>query len=250
MPKPNEDTIDTTASTETTADDTQVGSQEGTDDSTDSGAKAQPKVYAGKFKSTEELETAYKNAESKIGQKTYAETLGQRVVESTGYSIRELEEAGYTPDQIVQAVIASKTGTEEVTLPPEPKHNPFEAIKKTVEETKVERLEWKMEVKDFVLENPEAKEFLEDINEFHSMPQYRGMSPADIFNNKLKKFVQKSEQVVQAKQSEKERASISINHNPAPVSKPAADAQKKFYKTGHFDDAVDYVSKWLTRGRN
>ena len=243
----NKDTLQSEAALATpSSTETQVSSPEGTTGET--AAQKAERLYAGKYKSAEELEIAYKNVESKVGQKSYAETIGQKVVEVTGYTIKDLEEAGYSPEQIVQAIYTTKPADET----PKPELKPqqsLDSIKRNVEDSKVERLEWRMSIKDFVSENPLAKEFLDEINDFHSMPLYKDWTPEQIFNSKLKKFVSKGEQTVRAKESEKERASLSITHAAPPTPKAGQEDFDRFQKTRNFDDATKWVGQWLRGGK-
>lgn len=50
-----------------------------------------PKLYAGKFKTPEELEQGYIHAESKIGSKTAQERLGEKLLKYSGQDISQLE---------------------------------------------------------------------------------------------------------------------------------------------------------------
>lgn len=227
---------------------TQVSSPEGTAGET--AAQKQERIYAGKYKSAEDLEIAYKNIEAKVGNKSYAETIGQKVVEATGYTIKDLEDAGYTPEQIVQAVYTTKPAVDSVTPETKPlQASSLENVRRTVEDSKLERLEWKMGVKDFTSENPLAKEFLDEINDYHAMPQYKDWTPEQIFNSKLKKFVSKGEQAVRAKESEKERATLSVTHAAPPTPKAGQAELERFQKTRHLDDATGFIASWLRGGK-
>ena len=241
----DKDTLQSAAPSGTPAQtETQVSSPEGTTGETQ--AQKEARVYAGKYKSAEDLEIAYKNIESKVGQKSYAETIGQKVVEATGYTIKDLEEAGYSPEQIVQAVYTTKPQEDLQKAEVKPTQS-LDSVKRTVEESKLERLEWKMGVKDFFSENPLAKEFQDEINDYHAMPQYKDWTPEQIFNSKLKKFVSKGEQTVRAKESEKERASLSVSHSSPPVPKKGQAELDRFQQTRHLDDATSFISSWLKR---
>jgi hypothetical protein len=222
---------------------------------TQPGASEGTKVYAGKYKSVEDLEHAYSNAESKLGQKSYAETLGSKVLELTGSSVEDLQSAGYSPEQIVQAVL-SASPTSELPVAPTPAkaespvHNPFDSIRRTVEETKTDKLVWKQDMFEFLQENPEAKQFRDEINDFHAMPAYRNLTPGQIFSEKLKKFLEKGEQIVQTKQNEKKRATLSVTHQTSPAPVASAREQERFETTRHFDDAVHLIKSRLTTKKN
>lgn len=232
----NKDTLQPEASQETPSNaETRVESPQVSD--------AQPteaeKVYAGKYKSVDELEKAHKGLESKIGKKTYSEQIGEQVLSATGYTVDQLQAAGYTPAQIAQALLNS-----EKEQAPQP-YLSTDLIKKSVEESRVERLEFDINMKEFFEENPEAKEFKEEIKEYHSMPAYRGMSPEEIYESKLKKFVKKGMQVTMKKQSEKERASLNITNNSVPESRAEDAALKNFMSSRHIDDAGAYIKERL-----
>jgi len=100
-------------------------------------AETQPKeekVYAGKFKSADDLEKSYKELESKLGAKDYSKQLGDKVLEATGYTKDQLEQAGYGPDEIVKAMISYQdTGKVQA---------PTQEIQSKVVDSKVDALEW------------------------------------------------------------------------------------------------------------
>jgi len=202
-------------------------------------ATTEAKMYAGKFKTAEDLEKSYKELESKVGQKGYAESLGQRVVEATGYSVTDLESAGYTPEQIVQAVVSWQDNGKQTEMT---KASPKEEISQRVEDSRYEKLEWEMKLRDFFSENPEAKQFKEEMNDFHSMSQYKGMDPQDLFGSKLSKFVTKGEENVQARQSEKEKASLSISNAAPPVVDETMIHATKFRSEGRLEDAGKFIA--------
>lgn len=239
MDELNKDTLPSEASQETTPlAETRVTSPEGSETS-----QVSEKVYAGKFKSAEELENSYKSLESKIGQKTYSEQIGEQVLASTGYTVEQLQSAGYTPSQIAQAI----------TTPPEQNqpvastaaYSPTDSIRKTVEESRVDRLEFDLKINKYFDKNPEAKDFEDDIKEYHAMPAYRGMSPEEIYESKIKRFVTKGAQATLQRQSEKERASLTISNNSVPESRAEDEAYKRFQSSRHIDDAADLIKARL-----
>ena len=202
------------------------------------------KVYAGKFKSAEDLEKGYQELSSKLGKKGYAEQLGEKVVSATGYSVQDLEDAGYSPDQIVDAVISYQDTGKKQELPAKKQE-----MTQKVESSKLEKLEWKIDVRDFVDKNPEAKEFQDELNDFHSMSQYRDLSPEELFNTKLSKFVKKGEQNVETRQSAKEKASMSLSPSSSPKSGDSDKALKSFKQTRNLDDAADLLMARMAERR-
>lgn len=192
------------------------------------------KVYAGKFKTAEDLETAYKSLETKLGQKAFSENLGQKVVDATGYSVDDLQKAGYTPDQIVDAVInwqAEKDNS----------NSGKEEISRKVEDTRYNSLEWRVDLQDYFTENPEAKQFADELNDFHSMPQYKELKPKQLFEQKVSKFLSKSEENLQAQYSDKEKANLSISNSAPPPPDEGLQHAQNFKKSGRLDDAAKFL---------
>lgn len=195
------------------------------------------RVFAGKYKSPDELETAYKSLESKIGNKSYAEKLGEQVVQATGYSLQDLEKAGYTPEQIAQAVVTFNQQQ------PQKK----EDIPQRVENSKIEEMEFKDSMRDFFEQTPEAKEFKEEILEWHDHPRFKSLSPEEIYSQKLSKFISKGSKAVLEKQSEKEKANVTVTQVAAPQVDESVASLEKFQKSRHLDDATSFIRSRLAK---
>lgn len=196
------------------------------------------KLFAGKYKTPDELATAYTNLEKKLGQKTYTETLGARILQETGYSVTDLESAGYTADEIVGMLVskpdvsAGDDDTEPKTkLPPKPKLT-NERVQTAVESSRIAKLEWELQLDRYFAKNPEAEEFRDEITDFHQLPQYKESSPAEIFNTKLQKFVKKGAESLQARHAEKENATMAITNNSAPQTKASDELGKSIAARG------------------
>lgn len=244
MDELNKDTLQSEASQEKPSNmETQVESPQVSDTTSAPEEGSAEKVYAGKFKSVDELEKSYKGLETKIGKKSYSEQIGEQVLSATGYTVEQLESAGYTPAQIAQAVTSNDQAQQ--SMQQVSSYSPTEVIKKSVEDSRVERLEFELKLRDFFNENPEAKDFKDEIKEYHSMPNYRGMNPEEIYEAKLKKFVNKGAQVTLKKQSEKERASLNLTNNSVPESRNEDAALKNFMSTRHIDDAGVFIKERL-----
>jgi len=241
MDELNKDTLQSEASQETTSQtETQVNSPQVSDTSSAPEEGKTDKVYAGKFKSVDDLEKSYKEVETKIGKKTYSEQIGEQVLAATGYTVDQLQNAGYTPAQIAQALM-NQDQVQSQQAQTTQSYSSADMLKKSVEESRVERLEFNLSMKEFFEETPEAKDFQDEIREYHSMPAYRGMSPAEIYETKLKKFVKKGMQATLKKQSEKERASLNLSNNSVPDNRNEDNALKKFQATRHIDDASEFI---------
>lgn len=225
--------------------------QPGTPAAPDSGAApatppAAPRKYAGKYETPEELEAAYKSAETKIGAKSFAEGIGEKIVQATGYSAVDLQAAGYSSEQIVQAMLnAQNTG---VQAPPEgtPAHAPVsstaDVLRSTVENSRYAKLEWNDKKRDFFAENPDAKEFRDELDEFHAMPQYRDLPPEELFGLKLKKFLKKGEAITEQRHTEKEKASMSFTPTTVPDADPAKTALDRYRKNPKLDNAESFMA--------
>lgn len=241
MDELKQDTLQSEASQETTSQtETQINSPQVSDTSSAPEEGKTEKVYAGKFKSVDDLEKSYKEVETKIGKKTYSEQIGEQVLAATGYTVDQLQNAGYTPAQIASALMSQDQAPQQ-TAQTAPAYSSADMLKKSVEESRVERLEFSLSMKEFFEENPEAKDFQDEIKEYHSMPAYRGMSPAEIYDTKLKKFVKKGMQATLKKQSEKERASLNLTNNSVPDNRQEESTLKQFQSTRHIDDAADFI---------
>jgi hypothetical protein len=244
MDEENKDNLQSEALQETpSSTETQVESPQVSDTQSTTDGETTERVYAGKFKSTDELEKGYKGLEQKIGKKTYSEQIGEKILSVTGYSVDQLQSAGYTPEQIVSA-LTSYDQTQPQTTTTQT-FSPSDVLKKSVEESRVARLEFDLSMKEFFEENPEAKEFKDEIKEYHLMPAYNGMSPEEIYESKLKKFVKKGVQTTMKKQVEKERASLGLTNNSVPESKAEIEALKRFQQSRHLDDAQEFIANRL-----
>ncbi len=228
--------------------------QNGDDPSNIPASKETPvKKLAGKYDTPEELESAYLSAQSKLGSKSYAEKIGQKVLETTGHTVDELKEAGYDADQIAEMIVqsASADAPKDDDDAKKPKLPNKDEIKTKVENSRAEKLEWKVDLSDFLAEMPEAKEFKDEITEFHSMPQYKGMTPAEIFAQKISKFVQKGEASLAARHNDKERANMDgLNHSQPPEKPTSAKALEQFRANpGRFQNAEAFVAARLAEKR-
>ena len=208
-------------------------------------AEEAPRKYAGKYSSVEELEKAYTSASSKIGQKGYAEKIGEKVVDATGYTVKDLEEAGYSADQIAEAVLAHQASGKQQEMP---KVNPSEVIKKTVESSKVDKLQFELEVDRYLRKNPEAEEFVDWVRKMRRHPDYHGKGAAEIFAE-VQPLMSKAKKAVEKTHASKERASMSVS-NKRPVETPAHQAAADRYKkTGRLDDAASFIHEKLFGGK-
>lgn len=196
--------------------------------------------YAGSFNSVEDLEKAYSEARTKISQKGYAEKLGEQVVQATGYSVSDLEKTGYSPQDIIQAVTNFQdTGRQQDMVKAAP-----DQIKDRVESSKVENLEFELELMRFAQKNPDVAEVEDWVRKMKKHPDYREKSVSDIFED-LKPMLAKGGEAVMQKHAEKERASMNFTNATAPDPKPSEKAREKFFKTGRDDDAKNFVKERL-----
>lgn len=234
----SEDTTKQVAPEGTPTDASAQGQQENVDAQATSSAPTEgtpERTYAGKYKSADELEKAYSELQSKIGKKSYAETLGQRVVDATGYSVNDLENAGYSPDQIVQAVLTYQdTGNTQ--------QNSFDVdtVKQTVQASKVDSLAFELELERFVRKNPESEEMTDWVRKMKRHPDYKDLSVEQIYSE-IKPIIEKTEEQVYAKQGEKEKAGLSITHTPAPTPDPSKEATDRFKQRRSMDNAADLI---------
>lgn len=232
--------------------------QPGTPAAPESGAApatppAAPRKYAGKFESPEELESAYKSAESKIGAKSFAEGIGEKIVQATGYSAVDLQAAGYSSEQIVQAMLAAQSSGNQALPTEAPVHaaqaSTVDVLRSTVENSRYAKLEWDGKKRDFFAENPDAKEFKDELDEFHSMPQYRDLPPEEVFNLKLKKYLHKGEAITEQRHTEKERASMSFTPTTVPDADPSKTALDKYRKNNKLDHAESFIAERMKQWR-
>lgn len=196
------------------------------------GKPAEEKVYAGKYKSIEDLEKAYKEVETKVGAKSYAEKIGDNVVQATGYSIGDLENAGYSPEQIVQAVVSyQETGKQQ--------SNQFDvqAIRQNVESSKVDDVKFDIQLERYLRKNPEAEEYEGWIRKMRKHPDFRSSTVEAIVQD-IKPLMEKAQQEVLVKQGEKEQAVVSVSHNQAPEPQVADKATDAYLKNPSQDNAV------------
>jgi len=196
------------------------------------------KVYAGKYKSAEELEKAYKEAQAKISQKGFSEKLGEEVVKATGYSVDELTQAGYSETQIVEAML-NKTAP---VAPPV--NDPVKPIKEAVESSQISSVKFELELERLYRKNADAEQLDDWIRKFKQLPDNKSRSAAEIYEE-LKPLMKKGQEEAYAKQSEKERATVKVSHNVAPESKEYDISREAYKKSGHLDDAVGMIKSKL-----
>jgi hypothetical protein len=205
----------------------------------------EPKKYAGKYASPEELEKAYTSLQSKLGTKDFSEKLGDKVVEATGYTTDELSSAGYTPEQIVQAMLQQQAPTQEpqgVTT----SQTVLNSIKGAVESSKVDSVKFELELERLYRKTPDAENLESWIRKMKRHPDYQSMTASEIFAE-VQPLVEKGEESAYNKQSEKERATMNITHNPVPESSVYDKAVERFQRSGHDDDAAAIVKAALAR---
>ncbi len=211
------------------------------------------RVYAGKFKSDKDLEDAYVNLEKKVGSKTFSEKLGERVLSATGYTPVELENAGYTPDQIADMMLQSERAQAQGYQPQQqaaPVQQPAraglpqtitESIRSGVESSKYKDIQYRLDKQDYFLENPSDKQFESFVDEMRQHPQYKDSSIKDIVE-RAKQIAKIGEQSVIERHGVKERASMSINTSSAPPSiSKEQEALERYQRTGHPDDATAWL---------
>lgn len=226
----------------------QQPSHEGNQNSADVSSASQ---NGAQQKSDVDWESRYKNLETKVGRKEFSERLGDKVIEATGYSVADLEAAGYTPEDIVSAVIQSKASGQQTQMARmEPQTDTLSMVKRTVEDSKADKAIWRADLSDFFFENPEAKDFRDEINEFHQMPQYRHLTPEELYNIKLKKFVKKGVESVEKKYSEKEKAGLSIQQTASHEPDPAKDSLERIKRgVAREEDRTKFISARLAQWR-
>lgn len=238
----NKDTLPQGASSETPP--TQQTQVETNSDASATDGKTtvtEEKVYAGKYKSPEDLETAYKSLESKLGQKQFTEQLGDKIIQATGRSQDDLVKAGYTPEQIVEALIQyQQTGVQQ---PPQG----LDSIQSKVDNTKLSELEWELKRRDFFDSNEDMKEHKDLIEKFHKLDPSK---PIDkIVKEDVMPVLDSVAKVTETKQSAKEKAALNITDAALPPVDPSKTALEQYQKSGHIDDATQFVAARLFGGK-
>lgn len=207
--------------------------------------------YAGKYETPEALEEGYANLQSSLGKKTLAEELGRKVVEATGVSIDDLQAQGFTPEQIVEAMLTETPPPvapqgNGATPPATPKAKLDGGNLRTqVGDNKVNDLEFELKLTRFGTSNPDAMAYEDEIREFSRLPAFRNKSPQEIWDAKVRPLIEKGKQAAYSKQDEKERANMAPSDNPVPTVDPSQDALKRFNATGHIDDGARFVESRL-----
>lgn len=194
------------------------------------------KMYAGKFKSPEEMENAYKNLESKLGKKAYTEQLGDKIVEATGYSQEELEKAGYKPEDIVKAVITfQETG----------KQTPVDAssIDKTVTNSKLTETEWRLDKYEFFDEHPDMKKHRAIMDKFHKLEPTK--SASEVYEEHIKPIFESVTAQEAEKEKAKVKASMDLGNEVKKEKDPTEAALKRYQDSGHIDDAAKFIEARL-----
>lgn len=187
------------------------------------------KLYAGKYKTVEELEKAYKNAESKIGQTTseraeLAEKLQGSFVEQDSAQSQYLSNDGYA-DPVVE---------------------------------KVERLERNDAVSRFIFAHPDAdgatvKEVLmndpmvNNIQGYDAKLEYAYLKSQTMANNKTIQEVKKTTAAeTQAKIVEKQTAQVEASRK-AESTDEVTELKERMYRGGSDGEAArrEYIRKYL-----
>jgi len=229
----DKDNLAPEASTETPSKaETQVETLGGT---SPEATEVEEKVYAGKFKSAEDLEKSYKELESKLGSKTYSKELGDKVLEATGYTEEQLVQAGYKADDIVKAMIQFQdTGKQQA---------PAEEMGTKVVDARVANMEWKLAARDFYDENPDAKGLKQHIEQQHALDPSK--SPEEIYNQSIKPLMDQLQKSTEQTQSVKEKAALNLTNQAVPETDKSKDLLKRYQDTRHIDDAGDYIAAKL-----
>ena len=91
--------------------------------------------------------------------------------------------------------------------------------------------------------DPDAKEHRDLIDEFHSL--YPNLAPLEIFESKVKPILEKAGHATEVKQSAKEKATLNISNAAASEPDLAKDRLERFEKSGHIDDAAEWLKARL-----
>lgn len=213
-----------------------------------SGSTTEARKYAGKFDSPEKLEEAYQNLQSKLGERDYAGSLGQKVVEATGYSIQELEQAGYKPEDIVQAVISPGANSQVQPVQSPTTLDPTTALKSAVESSKVDSVKFELELERLYRKNPEAEGLDDWIRKFAKHPDYKGKPAKEIYDE-LVPIMRKGEEAAVQTAHAKTKAGMVLSNEQAPTPTDFQKAKEAWQKTGHIDDAQGMVAAFLARNK-
>ena len=139
-------------------------------------------LLAGKYKTSQDLEKAYKELEGKLGD------LGQKA------TVADLLQSTYgvTPDQVQELI--NRQAQEKAQA--EYEANPGAYAYQEVQQLKAQLAfqEESAKLDSFIKENPEYQEFRDDIQEFGFLPKYQNMSYEDIAREKFGKAIAQGQQ--------------------------------------------------------
>jgi hypothetical protein len=173
----------------------------------EAGQSTEETLLAGKYKSPQELEKAYKELEGKIG------SLGQKA------SVADLleEKYGVTPQQLQDIVAQQEQARQQAQYEANPGAYAFQEVQSLKQQLALQAETAQLDA--FIKENPDYAPFRDDIQEFAFLPKYHNTSYEDIAKEKFGKAIAQGQQSAYKKIETKQMSQMTPT---------AGVAQKKF----------------------
>lgn len=187
--------------------------------------EADTALLAGKYKSPEELEKAYKELESKLGQRNEHSELVKMLEENTNMTASQIKD--YIAQQKEQQLQAQYRANPEL----------YTAQKIQQLESKLALQAEERELDKFLEKNPEYAPFREDIQEFAFLPKYQEKTYEEIARQKFGKAIAQGQQDAYKKIDTKQKTQA--------TGTSRGEAKRSFTKEDLESMSVDELEKIL-----